>query len=105
MPILLSIYPGNWLLEACFPLLDFLVNSLPFDTANSHNHYVCAGHMSESEPLAPEAESSIVDEASRVGEDELPMLDEILSVEPGISTSQPDAVKNNDGQQQEVNYF
>lgn len=65
-------------------------------------YYETEGCMSESESLAPEAESSIVDKASRVGEDELPMLDEILSVEPGISTSQPDAVKNNDGQQQEV---
>lgn len=92
-------------MEACFLLLGFLVNSLPFSTANSHDLYVCEGHMSESESFIPEAESSRVDKASRVAEDELPVLDEILSVEPGISTSQPDAVKNNDGQQQEVDYF
>lgn len=97
MPILLSLR-RELAFGSLFSFIGFLVNFLPFHTANSHDHYVCEGHISESESLIPEAESS------RVAEDELPMLDEILSVETGISTSQPDAVKNNDGQQPEVNY-
>lgn len=64
--------------------------------------YDTEGHMSESESLVPEAESSRIDKAGTVAEGELPMLDEILSVEPGISGFQPDAAKNNDEQQPEV---